>query len=202
MSAVRLSARPPSCFFAQHGLIMLAPYLSVVCWRYHDSHRPRCGSTWGNNVVGSRKPCCRQVQVAVCVRVVKGMSRGRVSGIYNICGIAGYLTDICILHMARNLTDICVYNKTIRNADDVDDARRFDADLWVGGRQDTLGCHVDTLRLRQLASAYKNCLKGRHVARSRGQGISWGKRQIKENSAHIKSQSQSPKTVVRWGGGA
>lgn len=72
--------------------------------------------------------------------------------------------------MAWNLTDICVYNKTIRNADDVDDAtvKALD-DLtliyeWEAGRKTEGGggWNVDIT-----TAATGECLqklKGRHVA--------------------------------------
>lgn len=168
--------------------------VSAIFERYHDSSRPGYVRVEprGNNVAGSRKPG-RQVQVAVFACVVGHEWCGGGGEVtYNICGIAGCLTDICILHTARNLTDICVYNKTIRNARRRGrrlygkSARRFDADLWVGGRRNDCG---NCAECRQK-------LKGRHVA-AWARGIRRGKRQIKENSVHIKSQSQSPKTLDR-----
>lgn len=120
--------------------------------------------------------------MAVCACVVGGGGSGGRGGVTTFVAFAGCLTDICILHTARNLTDICVYNKTIRNADDVEgkSARRFDADLCVGGKEG--GWPTKTPRQRHVAAAW-------------ARGIRRGKRQIKENSAHIKSQSQSPKKL-------
>lgn len=169
--------------------------VSAIFERYHDSPRPGYVRVEprGNNVAGSRKPG-RQVQVAVFACVVG----------HEWCGGGErWLTTFAVLRAALRTFAFCIRHgisriyvsitKQLETPDDVDGdstAKALD-DLtliyeWEGGGRNDCGNCADC----------RQKLKGRHVA-AWARGIRRGKRQIKENSVHIKSQSQSPKTLDR-----